>query len=79
MERQATVLEENTLEETKDAAVLLEDGWLRTRRPQPSIPPLVESINVLARALSVPLEGAVTASMEGFWSRLDARLDSLAP
>ena len=26
-----------------------------------------------------PLEGALTASMEGFWSRLDARLASLAP
>ena len=58
--------EENTLEETRDAAERSEDGHSSTRRPQPSIPPPVESINVLARALSGPLEGALTASMEGF-------------
>ena len=79
VERQGTMSEENTLEVTRDAATRSEDGCLRTRCPQPLIPPPVESINVLARALSVPLEGALTASMEGFWSRLDVRLDSLAP
>ena len=71
--------EENALEETRDAATQSEKGRSRTRRPQPSIPPPVESINVLARALSVPLEGALTASMEVFWWRLNARLASLAP
>ncbi len=54
-------------------------------RPRPQVHPLttaapsVESINHLARALTGPLEGALSASMEGFWERLDARLASLTP
>ena len=41
--------------------------------------PPVDSINILARALSSTLEGSLAVSMEGFWSRLDAKLASLAP
>ncbi len=52
-------------------------------RPQGHPPitaaPSVESINHLARALTGQLEGALSASMEGLWERLDARLASLTP
>ncbi len=34
----------------------------------------VESIQVLARALSGSTEGALRSLIDGFWSRLDARL-----
>ena len=45
----------------------------------PATQPSVESIQILARALSGPIESALNASMEGFWTRLDARLESLTP
>ncbi len=45
----------------------------------PATQPSVESIQILARALSGPIESALNASMEGFWTRLDARLESLKP
>ncbi len=45
----------------------------------PATQPSVESIRILARALSGPIESALNALMEGFWTRLDARLESLKP
>ena len=47
--------------------------------PPTTAAPSVESINHLARALTGQLEGALSASMEGLWERLDARLASLTP
>ncbi len=47
--------------------------------PPTTAAPSVESINHLARALTGQLEGALSASMEGLWERLDARLAPLTP
>ncbi len=51
-------------------------SWSSEDRPgpqgrlPPTAAPSVESIDHLARVLTGPLEGALTASMEGFWERL---------
>ena len=50
-------------------------GWEEEATPvqnaQPGPPP--KGIDALATALATPLQGALLASMEGFWARLDAR------